>query len=112
MATQFTIEGREEDYEAVVNRRRTLTRLTGLQAEILATIRREGSIRAFVAGVMVHAERNARMHRRCSGGGKGWGPTRTGACCHYAATDGYEMMKRLRKRGLVKQRRDKAWVLR
>lgn len=105
-AEQLTLDGEPEPYEQVAARARNVSALTGLQREILTRIRLEGPIRAVEAGVMQHVARG----RRCSGGGKGYGPTKV-ACCKYAATDGLEAMKRLRDRGLVRQRKDKTWEL-
>lgn len=108
---QLTIDGDVEPYAEVAQRNRIVSALSGTQREILRRVREEGGLRGVEAGVMIHAARNAeRRFPVCGGGAKGHGPTRSGACCHYAATDGAEAMKRLQKRGLVKKK-GKKWVM-
>lgn len=85
--------------------------LSHAQRAILRVIEENGSIRAVEAGVIIHAHRNRGCWRkknepsatgdRHKGGGKG--------CCAFASTDGSMALKRLRDRGLVEQRADRAW---
>lgn len=108
---QLTIEGGAEPYEDVAKRAAAIAPLSDLQRDLLRCIRLNGPMRAVEAGVMVHAARNAlRGGHRCGTGARGRGPTKN-ACCKYAASDGLEAMKRLRQRGLVRQRDDRAWEL-
>lgn len=107
---QLNVYGEGEPYAQVAARHRAHRELTGVQREILTAIRASGPMRAVEAGVLIHRARNIALNRRCHGGAKGHGPTKL-ACCHYAATDGYEAMKRLFKRGLVTQQEDKRWKL-
>lgn len=78
--------------------------LTPVQLAIMAHVDRHGSIRSVEAGVIVHAARSKTNHfgKTCGGGAKGHGPTRE-ACCPYAASDGYEALRRLAKRALIVQ---------
>lgn len=86
--------------------------LSYAQREILAVIREKGSIRGVEAGVIVHAHRSppcmgqrkppSATGDRYRGGGAG--------CCAFASTDGAAALKRLRERGMVKQRADRSWV--
>jgi hypothetical protein len=113
MDEQLTIDGGAEPYELVAKRAAAHRELTDVQREILRSMRRDGGIRAVDAGVIVHAARrlaNPGAYYTCGSGAKGSGKRRTGTCCPYAASDGYEAMKRLAARGLVK-REDAKWVL-
>lgn len=107
---QLTIDGGGEPYEGVVKRSRTIAQLSNVQREILTSIRVQGAIRAVEAGLMIHAARTPPC-RGIVGARSPAGRSPNGRCCSYASTDGLEAMKRLRERGLVKQRKDKKWTL-
>lgn len=104
---QLTIDGGETTTEQALRTSARRPGLSGAQRAILNVIQAEGSIRAVEAGVIVHAHRG----RGCCGHGAGADRYKGGgkACCGYASTDGASALKRLRQRGLVKQREDRSW---
>jgi len=87
--------------------------LSYAQKAILRKIEEQGSIRAVEAGVIVHAHRGRGCWRkknepsatgdRYKGGGE--------SCCAFASTDGSSALKRLRERGIVRQREDRSYEL-
>lgn len=83
--------------------------LSPSQQEVLAVMRRDGSIRSVEAGVIFHRgrEKGCGVGRRSAAfEGRGVG------CCAYAAADGNELLKRLMERGLVRRSGERGrWVL-
>jgi hypothetical protein len=93
---QLTIDGREVQHPAPAG---TRPPLGAAQREVMRHLGLFGHLTSTQAGVIVHDVRRAKGGR-C-------GPQPPGdvslACCIYAASDGTEVMKRLRKRGYVEK---------
>lgn len=100
---QLTLDGGEVDEPRAPARRAPLS---PAQLDVMALLRRQGSIRSVEAGVIAHAHRAA-AGRPCGGAGArstGWrGSGRAVGCCAYAPVDGNEVMKRLAERGLARR---------
>lgn len=96
---QLTLDGREVDHVQVVAERATLS---DAQREILRHIRQHGFITATEAGRIVHAHRtDCRCHH-------------AGESCRskWIASDGWDTLKRLAARGLVRRYRWFGWGFR
>jgi hypothetical protein len=90
--------------------------LSAAQRAVLDLARRTEGVRAVEAGMVLHDLRNG--GRGCRPNPRGypvaplpasnaadrWTGTRSVACCPWASSDGSELLKRLRDRGLVEQR--------
>lgn len=99
---QLTLDGREVDLTKAPRP------LNESQREILRVARSAGAIRPVNAGRIVHAHRALRyvgLHadRRSS--------ARQLGCCRFAASDGWDALERLRKRGLVRNPSRGLWVI-
>ena len=97
MNGQLTIDGRE------VASVRPPRPLTERQREVLRFIRQRGLVRPFEVGVMMHA---GRRHPY----GFILAKPRAKACCQYASSDGYDALRRLERRGLVRREGRGQWV--
>lgn len=98
MVAQLDIYGNEHDpARRPVDPSAPLSRA---QREVLRLAARPEGVRPVEAGEVVHAARrlpcaSKRYHDRLR--------TTTDRCCRYAASDGWDLLKRLEARGLVEQ---------
>lgn len=89
---QLTIEGRAVPHELVVELNAPLS---GAQRDVLAIARREGRVATMDAGRLVHAQRHG--HHACTC------PT------SHVSSDGWSLLARLSRRGLVRHHKRGLW---
>lgn len=100
--TQLTIDGKEVEVGKT-----KLRSLGALERIVLDYIDEVWVARAVNVGRLIHSARGgcpthgARYNR--------WKGTRAAGCCPYAATDGYDLLRRLERRGIVSHREDGGW---
>lgn len=86
---QLALDGREVPYPQRVYP------LTSRQRQVLLYMRQRRDVRPVDVGRLMHASRDVEP---CA-----YTPFQPGACCEYAASDGWDALHRLEKRGLVER---------
>lgn len=99
---QLTIDGQEVE----VGKTR-LRSLGALQRLVLDRIDEVWVVRAVDIGRLVHQARGACPSHGARYGR--WKGTRAAGCCPYAASDGYDLLRQLERRGIVHHRADGGW---
>lgn len=101
---QLTFDGREVD----LARQSIVRPLNECQREILRVLRSAGSIRPVNAGFIVHAHRVGEHAEKHAARPR---PSPSHGCCHFASSDGWLALRRLERRGLVRNPSRGLWVL-
>lgn len=110
---QLTVFGGFELLRDAEGRRRRLSRSQELVVRWMAT--HAGEIRSTRAGVIAHTQRrpDGCKGATASSAASRWTPGgRSHACCPWAATDGWALLRRLAERGIVEKVERGRWRLR